>query len=68
MTKLKKFKVDKTCSQEAISKNISRAIHVGGAFQKQAVAIALDVAKRAGCDLKHLKKKKTVSKKSPKKS
>ena len=59
MIKLKKFKVDRSCTREAVSKNISRAVHVGGAPQKQAVAIALNVAKRAGCDLKHLKKKTT---------
>jgi hypothetical protein len=56
MVKLKKFKVDKTCSQDAVSKNIRSGIKAG-APQKQAVAIALNVATRAGCDLQNLKKK-----------
>ncbi|MDR1071717.1 MAG: hypothetical protein LBL21_03695 [Rickettsiales bacterium] len=49
--------LNKECSRDAVSENTRTEIKAGKS-QKQAVAIALSVADRAGCDLKHLNKKK----------
>ncbi|MDR1206900.1 MAG: hypothetical protein LBK26_00590 [Rickettsiales bacterium] len=49
--------LNKTCSRDAISQNIKTEIKAGKP-RRQAVAIALSVADKAGCDLKNLKKKK----------
>jgi len=53
--------LDKTCSRQAVSNNI-RAMKKEGRPQKQAVAIALYTADRAGCDLKNLAKGKAKKK------
>lgn len=46
--------LNKGCSREAMHENISKLMKEGRP-QKQAVAIAIDTARRAGCDLKALK-------------
>ena len=53
MAKLKKFKTDKECTPSALSNNIKGGIHAG-APRRQAIAIALSIATRAGCKIKNM--------------
>ncbi|MCL1902334.1 MAG: hypothetical protein FWG18_01755 [Alphaproteobacteria bacterium] len=47
--------LDKTCSRDAVKSNIKKEMALGKP-RRQAVAIALSVADKAGCDLKKKKK------------